>query len=56
LHSIVELLPSYWLVQAGKTALVGGGWPAKGWLVIAVWTVVLTRLAFVAYRRSSIRA
>ncbi len=35
---VIKGLPSYWLVQAGKTALGGGGWPAEGWIVIAAWT------------------
>lgn len=55
LLTIVKLLPSYWIVQAGKTALGGGGWPAEGWIVIAAWTVVMTRLAAVAYRRVTAR-
>jgi ABC-2 type transport system permease protein len=53
LHSVVELLPSYWLVQAGGTAVGGHGWPAKAWIVLAVWTVVMTRLAVHVYRRDT---
>jgi ABC-2 type transport system permease protein len=55
LHSVVQLLPSYWLVQAGKAALGGGLWPARGWVVMAVWTVATTRLAMRAYRRDTER-
>jgi ABC-2 type transport system permease protein len=55
LLTIVKFLPSYWIVQAGKTALGGGGWPAEGWIVIAAWTVVMTRLAAFAYRRVTAR-
>jgi ABC-2 type transport system permease protein len=55
LHSVVELLPSYWLVQAGATAVGGEGWPTKAWIVIAVWTVVMTRLAVVVYQRDTAR-
>lgn len=51
-----ELLPSYWLVQAGKTALGGGLWPVKGWIVLAVWTAALTRLAVRAWQRDTQRA
>ena len=33
-------LPSYWLVQAGQSAVDGVKWggPLAGWLVILVWT------------------
>lgn len=55
-HDISELLPSYWLVQAGRAAVHGGTWPAKGWIVIVVWTVVLARLAAKAYVRDTGRA
>lgn len=55
LHTIIELLPSYWIVQAGKAALNGNGWPLEGWIVITVWTVLLTRVAVFAYRRSAAR-
>jgi ABC-2 type transport system permease protein len=49
-------LPSYWLVQAGKTAFGGGSWPAQGWIAIAAWTIVLVPLAVVIYRRDTSRA
>jgi ABC-2 type transport system permease protein len=55
LHSVVEWLPSYWLVQAGKTTVGGGAWPAKAWIVIAVWTVVMTRIAVAVYQRDTKR-
>ena len=50
---VIKALPSYWLVQAGKTALGGGSWPAEGWIVIAVWTAVLTLVAVLVYRRDT---
>ncbi len=52
---LIKALPSYWLVQAGKTALGGGGWPAEGWIVIAAWTAVLVPLAVLVYRRDTSR-
>jgi ABC-2 type transport system permease protein len=52
---IIKALPSYWLVQAGKTALGGHDWPAEGWIVIAAWTVVLVPLAVRVYRRDTSR-
>src|ERR1022692_4311598 len=52
---VIKALPSYWLVQAGKTALGGHDWPAQGWIVIAAWTVVLVPLAGRVYRRDTSR-
>jgi len=51
--AVIKALPSYWLVQAGKTALGGGSWPTEGWIVIAVWTAVLTLVAVLVYRRDT---
>lgn len=56
MFQIIKALPSYWLVQAGKTALHGGGWPAQAWIVVAAWTAVLVPLAVLAYRRDTRRA
>jgi ABC-2 type transport system permease protein len=53
LFEIIKGLPSYWLVQAGKTALGGHGWPAEGWIVIAAWTLVLVPIAALVYRRDT---
>jgi ABC-2 type transport system permease protein len=53
---LIQLLPSYWLVQAGKVAAGETTWPLKAWLVVAVWTVVLARLAAIAWRRDTQRA
>jgi ABC-2 type transport system permease protein len=55
LHDVGQFLPSYWLVQAGRVAEHGHGWGTKGWLVVAIWTVVLVALACVAYRRDTNR-
>jgi len=55
LFDVMKAVPSYWLVQAGKTALSGGSWPAQGWIVIAAWTAVLVVAAAFAYRRSAAR-
>jgi ABC-type multidrug transport system permease subunit len=54
LFDVMKAVPSYWLVQAAKTAL-GGSWPAQGWIVIAAWTAVLVGAAALAYRRSAAR-
>jgi ABC-2 type transport system permease protein len=53
--SIVKLLPSFWLVQAGKASLLHRAWPIEGWLVIAVWTAALVPLAMLVYRRDTAR-
>jgi len=53
---IAKVIPSYWLVQSGKVALGASGWPpAEAWIVLAVWTAVLARLAVLAYRRDTAR-
>jgi ABC-2 type transport system permease protein len=57
MFDVMKALPSYWLVQAGKSVAVGGGgWPAEAWLVTAAWTVVLLPIAGFAYRRTTARA
>lgn len=53
LAELARLLPSYWISQASHVALGGRPWEAKGWLVIAAWTVVLSLLAARAYRRDT---
>jgi ABC-2 type transport system permease protein len=55
LHDLAQNLPSYWLVQASHVALGGTAWPARGWIVIAGWTVLLSALARRAYRRDTDR-
>lgn len=52
-----QLLPSYWLVQAGHVGLGGSAdpWGAKGWLVLAAWAVAMTMFAMWAYRRDTKR-
>ncbi len=56
MFDVMKGLPSYWLVQAGRTALGGGSWPAEAWIVVVVWTVVLIPVSALAYRRSASRA
>jgi ABC-2 type transport system permease protein len=55
LATLGQYLPSYWLTQAGRLTVLGESWPAKGWLVIAAWSVVLTALASRVYRREESR-
>jgi ABC-2 type transport system permease protein len=55
LFELARFLPSYWLVQASHVALGGAAWSARGWIVIAAWTVLLAALARLAYRRDTAR-
>jgi len=55
LFDVLKGLPSYWLMQAGRTTVMGGGWPAEAWIVIALWTAVLIPAAALAYRRATSR-
>jgi ABC-2 type transport system permease protein len=55
-HDAGQYLPSWWLVQASHLPLTGEAWPAKGWAVVATWTVLLTLGAARAYRRDSGRS
>ena len=53
---IVKGIPSYWLVQAGKSSLSPSGWwPPEAWFVIAVWSVAAGGLAVFVYRRDTLR-
>jgi ABC-2 type transport system permease protein len=53
LYDVARVLPSYWLVQASHVALGGSPWGALGWSVIAVWTLVVGRLALRAFARDT---
>jgi hypothetical protein len=54
--TLSRLSKSYGEVQAGRTALRGGGWPAEGWIVIAAWTAVLVPITVLVFRRDTGRA
>jgi hypothetical protein len=49
MHNLSQATPTYWLVQAGHTLIGGAGWSSRGWITIAIWSVVLGRLAMLAY-------
>lgn len=53
LYDVGRLLPSYWLVQAGRIALHGHAWGATAWIVVLGWTAALSGLAALAYRRDT---
>lgn len=51
---VVKDLPSYWLVQAGKSALFGGHvWTGQAWIVLIVWSGILALAAVRVYRRDT---
>jgi ABC-2 type transport system permease protein len=52
-HDVGQFLPSWWLVQASHVSLGGAAWTAKGWAIVAAWSVALTLGAARAYRRDS---
>jgi ABC-2 type transport system permease protein len=53
LHDLAQFIPSYWLAQASHIAIGGHPWPAKAWIIMAAWTIVLGGLAARAYRRDT---
>jgi ABC-2 type transport system permease protein len=53
LHDLAQFIPSYWLAQASHIAIGGHPWPAKAWIIMAAWTIVLGALAARAYRRDT---
>jgi ABC-2 type transport system permease protein len=55
MYDLARCLPSYWLVQASHVGVGGEGWGAQGWIVIAVWSAVLSLLAARVYRRDTAR-
>ena len=56
MHYFVRVIPSFWLIQAGKTGIGGESWTPEAWIVVAVWAVVLGAGAVWAYRRDTQRA
>jgi ABC-2 type transport system permease protein len=56
LHELVRLIPSFWLVQAGRSSVPGAqAWTAEAWIVVAVWSILLAVGAVWAYRRDTQR-
>lgn len=56
MHELVRLIPSFWLVQAGRSSVPGSQpWTVEGWIVVAVWAIMLTAGAIWAYRRDTKR-
>jgi ABC-2 type transport system permease protein len=55
MFNLSRATPTYWLVQAGHTLIGGPGWPLRGWVTIALWTVILGRLALASYQTDTKR-
>jgi ABC-2 type transport system permease protein len=53
LHTVAELLPSFWLVRSGRVGVGGDAWTPLGWTVIVVWSIAMVWLARWAYRRDT---
>lgn len=52
-NKVTQVIPSYWIVRAGQTSAGGAAWGVTGWIVVALWSVVLTYGAMWAYRRDT---
>jgi ABC-2 type transport system permease protein len=48
-----QLVPTYWIVQAGHTAIGGAAWGVRGWVTVLAWSVLLVVGATWAYRRDT---
>jgi ABC-2 type transport system permease protein len=53
INNISSFVPSYWIVRAGHVAIGGPAWGAKGWIIVAAWSVLLVYGAMWAYRRDT---
>jgi ABC-2 type transport system permease protein len=53
LNKLSQFVPSYWIVRAGHTAVGGQAWSVKGWLIVVVWSLLLSYGALWAYRRDT---
>jgi ABC-2 type transport system permease protein len=53
---VARALPSYWLVQAGHVAYTGADWGPRGWMTIAIWTLIFAVLAARAFQRDTGKA
>ncbi len=52
LQTIGRTLPSYWAMEIAKLPLSGGAVPLRGVVLLAAWTVALTALGAIGYRRA----
>lgn len=54
--SLVKAIPSYWLADVGHGALLGNGDTGVAVLVLGAWTLLLSGLVMVGYRREAVPA
>jgi len=52
MQHLAKLLPSYWTAEIARAPLAHSAIPLTGVLVLAAWTIGLTVVGMVAYRRS----
>ncbi len=55
LQKIGEFIPSYWISQAARVGVGASAWPAKAWLVLAVWTAATAIIAARVFQRDTQR-
>jgi ABC-2 type transport system permease protein len=55
LQDLGQILPSYWLVQASHVALAGQVWGTRGWVTVAIWSLLFGALARWAFLRDTKR-
>ncbi|QDP95514.1 ABC transporter permease [Microlunatus elymi] len=53
MQTIAKLMPSYWLASLGRYPIIGGSFPWQGVLVLLGWTIALTILGALGYRRAA---
>ena len=53
MQRIAELLPSYWIATLGRYPFSGTGFPWHGVLVLLAWTIGLTVIGALGYRRAA---
>ncbi len=56
IRNISKFIPSYWTVQAGRVAIGGNAWGARGWVTVAAWSALFIGGAIWAYRRDTGKA
>ncbi|HEY9290656.1 MAG TPA: ABC transporter permease [Microlunatus sp.] len=53
MQRVAEFMPSYWLASLGRYPIIGGPFPWQGVLVLLGWTIALTILGALGYRRAA---
>ncbi len=53
MQQLARLMPSYWLAELGRAPFTGAALPWRGVAVLAGWTVTLTAVGALGYRRAA---